>query len=40
MFQTRICEETFNKVLMQCSHSRHVNIYKCEVIIVIKKKLN
>jgi hypothetical protein len=26
MFQTCIFKENFNKVLMQCSHSKHVNI--------------
>jgi hypothetical protein len=26
MFQIRIFKENFNKVLMQCSHSKHVNI--------------
>jgi hypothetical protein len=26
MFQTLIFKEIFNKVLMQCSHSKHVNI--------------
>jgi hypothetical protein len=26
MFQTRIFMEIFNKVLMQCSHSKYVNI--------------
>jgi len=25
MFQTCIFKESFNKVLMQCSHSKHVN---------------
>jgi hypothetical protein len=26
MFQTCVFRENFNKVLMQCSHSRHANI--------------
>jgi hypothetical protein len=26
MFQIRIFRENFNKILMQCSHSKHVNI--------------
>jgi hypothetical protein len=39
MFQTCICKENFNKVLMQWSHSKHVNIYKCEVTIVIRQNL-
>jgi len=26
MFQTCIFGENFNKILMQCSHSRHANI--------------
>jgi Zn ribbon nucleic-acid-binding protein len=26
MFQTYIFRENFNKVLMQCSHSKHANI--------------
>jgi hypothetical protein len=26
MFQTHIFMKNFNKVLMQCSHSKHVNI--------------
>jgi Zn ribbon nucleic-acid-binding protein len=26
MFQTCILKENFNKVLMQCSHSKHANI--------------
>jgi hypothetical protein len=26
MFQTCIFKENFNKILMQCSHSRHTNI--------------
>jgi hypothetical protein len=26
IFQIRICKENYNKVLMQCSHSKHVNI--------------
>ncbi len=26
MFQTRIFKENFNKILMQCSHSKHANI--------------
>jgi len=26
MFQTRIYKENFNKILMQCSHSKHANI--------------
>jgi Zn ribbon nucleic-acid-binding protein len=26
MFQTCIFKENFNKVLMQCSHSKHANI--------------
>jgi len=25
IFQIRICKENFNKVLMQCSHSKHAN---------------
>jgi hypothetical protein len=26
IFQTRIFKENFNKILMQCSHSKHANI--------------
>jgi hypothetical protein len=26
MFQICICREKFNKILMQCSHSKHPNI--------------
>jgi hypothetical protein len=37
MFQTRIFRENLNKILMQCSHSKHVNIiqtwsYNCNKI--------
>jgi len=37
MFQTCIFRETFNKILMQCSHSKHVNMiqmwgYNCNKI--------
>jgi hypothetical protein len=39
MFQTHVFNENFNKVLMQCSHSKHVNIIKCEVPIAIKQNL-
>jgi hypothetical protein len=37
VFQAHIFEENFNKALMQCSHSKHVNIiqtwsYNCNKI--------
>jgi hypothetical protein len=35
MIQTRIFTKKFNKRLMQCSHSKHVNIIKNEATITI-----
>jgi hypothetical protein len=51
MFQTHIFRENFNKILMQCSHSKHVNIiqtwgYKTKLLCIdasitfSKKNLN
>jgi hypothetical protein len=39
MFQTHIFRENFNKILMQCSHSRHANIIQMWSYNCNKKKL-
>jgi hypothetical protein len=40
MFQTHILKENFNKILMQCSYAKHVNIiqmwsYNCDKILLV-----
>jgi hypothetical protein len=39
MIQTRIFTKKINKRLMQCSHSKHVNIIKNEATITITLNL-